>query len=193
MQSHPFPAPLRPEIEVLETSGIAQLFNLGVDRDDVIGLWFGEGDLPTPDFICDAAVTSLRAGNTFYTHKRGIPGLRAAIGGYLDALYGRSLDVARITVTSSGMNGIVLAIQTLVGAGDNVVVVTPVWPNILSAVGVMGAEARTVPLNSHADGFHLDLEQVIDACDARTRAVFVNTPNNPTGWVMRGEDQQGLL
>lgn len=193
MQNPPFPAPLRPEIEVLETSGIAQLFNLGVDRDDVIGLWFGEGDLPTPDFICDAAVTSLRAGNTFYTHKRGIPGLRAAIGGYLDALYGRSLDVARITVTSSGMNGIVLAIQTLVGAGDNVVVVTPVWPNILSAVGVMGAEARTVPLNSHADGFHLDLDRVTDACDARTRAVFVNTPNNPTGWVMRGEDQQGLL
>ena len=68
-----YPAALRPEIEALETSGISQLFALGVDREGVIPLWFGEGDLPTPDFICAAAIRSLEAGNTFYSHKRGHP------------------------------------------------------------------------------------------------------------------------
>jgi aspartate/methionine/tyrosine aminotransferase len=194
MPTDAYPAPLRPEIEALETSGIAQLFNLGVRREGVIPLWFGEGDLPTPDFICEAAARSLLAGNTFYTHKRGIPELRAAIAGYLDGLYPGPLDVERITVTTSGMNGIMLTLQTIAGAGDNVVVVTPVWPNILSAVRIMGAELRTVTLDAQPDGgFRLDVERLFAACDERTRAVFVNSPNNPTGWVMLAEDQRALL
>ena len=188
-----FPAPLRPEIEALETSGISQLFALGVDREGVIPLWFGEGDLPTPDFISAAAIRSLQAGNTFYSHKRGIPALREAIAAYMDGLFGTALDVERITVTSSGMNGIMLALQTLAGAGDSVVVVSPVWPNIMSGVRIMGATLKTVALRSRADGFHLDMDEVTAACDERTRAVFVNSPSNPTGWVMGREDQQALL
>ncbi len=119
-----YPARLRPEIEALETSGISQLFALGVDREGVIPLWFGEGDLPTPDFICATASQSLKAGNTFYSHKRGIPALREAIVAYMNGLFGTALDVERITVTSSGMNGIMLALQTIAGAGDSVVVVS---------------------------------------------------------------------
>jgi len=188
-----YPAPLRPEIEALETSGISQLFALGVDREGVIPLWFGEGDLPTPDFICDAAARSLKAGDTFYTHKRGIPALRRAIVAYMTGLTGAALDVERITVTSSGMNGIMLALQTIAGAGDSVVAVTPVWPNIMSGVKIMGAALKTVSLQFREDGFHLDLDELIDACDERTRAVFVNSPSNPTGWVMPRDDQQALL
>ncbi len=188
-----YPAPLRPEIAALETSGISQLFALGVDRQGVIPLWFGEGDLPTPDFICAAAIESLKAGNTFYSHKRGIPGLRQAIAAYMNGLFGTGLDVGRITVTSSGMNGIMLALQTIAGAGDSVVVVSPVWPNIMSGVRIMGATLKTVPLKSREDCFHLDLEALMAACDERTRAVFVNSPSNPTGWVMAREEQQALL
>jgi aspartate/methionine/tyrosine aminotransferase len=188
-----YPAPLRPEIEALETSGISQLFALGVDREGVIPLWFGEGDLPTPDFISRAAIQSLQAGNTFYSHKRGIPALREAIVAYMNGLFGAALDAERITVTSSGMNGIMLALQTIAGAGDSVVVVSPVWPNIMSGVRIMGATLKTVSLHSREDGFHLDMDELIDACDERTRAVFVNSPSNPTGWVMRREDQQALL
>ncbi len=189
----PYPARLRPEIEALETSGISQLFALGVDREEVIPLWFGEGDLPTPDFISAAAIRSLKAGNTFYTHKRGIPALRQAIVTYMNGLYGAALDVERITVTSSGMNGIMLALQTIAGVGDSIVVVSPVWPNIMSGVRIMGATLKTVALKSREDGFHLDLDALMAACDERTRAVFVNSPSNPTGWVMAREDQQALL
>ncbi len=188
-----YPARLRPEIEALETSGISQLFALGVDREGVIPLWFGEGDLPTPDFICATASQSLKAGNTFYSHKRGIPALREAIVAYMNGLFGAALDVERITVTSSGMNGIMLALQTIAGAGDSVVVVSPVWPNIMSGVRIMGAALKTVSLQSREDGFHLDMDELMAACDERTRAVFVNSPSNPTGWVMGPEDQQALL
>ncbi len=188
-----YPAPLRPEIEALETSGISQLFALGVDREGVIPLWFGEGDLPTPDFISRAAIQSLQAGNTFYSHKRGIPALREAIVAYMNGLFGAALDAERITVTSSGMNGIMLALQTIAGAGDSVVVVSPVWPNIMSGVRIMGATLKTVSLHSREDGFHLDMDELMAACDERTRAVFVNSPSNPTGWVMGHEDQQALL
>ncbi len=188
-----YPARLRPEIEALETSGISQLFALGVDREGVIPLWFGEGDLPTPDFISRTAIQSLRAGNTFYSHKRGIPALREAIVAYMNGLFGAALDVERITVTSSGMNGIMLALQTIAGAGDSVVVVSPVWPNIMSGVRIMGATLKTVSLQSREDGFHLDMDELMAACDERTRAVFVNSPSNPTGWVMGPEDQRTLL
>jgi len=187
------PAPLRPEIEALETSGISQLFALGVDREGVIPLWFGEGDLPTPDFISASAIRSLEAGNTFYSHKRCIPALREAIVAYMNGLFGAALDVERITVTSSGMNGIMLALQTIAGAGDSVVVVSPVWPSIMSGVRIMGATLKTVSLHSREDGFHLDMDALMAACGERTRAVFVNSPSNPTGWVMGREDQQALL
>ena len=193
MEAADLTAPLRPEIARLETSGIAQLFNLGVGRPDVIPLWFGEGDLPTPDFICAAAERALRAGKTFYTHKRGLPDLRRAIAGYLTGLYGGDLEAARITVTSSGMNGIMLALQTVAGAGDSVVVVSPVWPNIAAAAKIMGAELREAALTADDGGFHLDLDRVFALCDGTTRAVFVNSPNNPTGWVMPAAQQRELL
>ena len=192
-QSDSYPAALRPEIEALETSGISQLFALGVDREGVIPLWFGESDLPTPDFISRTAIESLEAGNTFYSHKRGIPPLREAIAAYMNGLFDLDLEVERITVTSSGMNGIMLALQTIAGAGDSVVVVSPVWPNIMSGVRIMGASLKTVALEPRDDGFHLDLDALFAACDERTRAVFVNSPSNPTGWVMPGEQQQALL
>ena len=186
------PRSLAPRDRALETSGISQLFALGVDREGVIPLWFGEGDLPTPDFICATASQSLKAGNTFYSHKRGIPALREAIVAYMNGLFGAALDVERITVTSSGMNGIMLALQTIAGAGDSVVVVSPVWPNIMSGVRIMGAALKTVSLHSREDGFHLDMDALMAACGERTRAVFVNSPSNPTGWVMGREDQRAL-
>ncbi len=105
------PAALRPEIETLETSGIAQVFALGIGRDDVIPLWVGEGDRPTPDFICEAAIASLRAGETFYSHKRGLPELRQAITDYTNRLYGTAVDAEQVTVTGSGMSAMVLVLQ----------------------------------------------------------------------------------
>jgi len=189
-----FPAPLRPEIAALETSGIAQVFELGFGRDNLIPLWVGEGDLPTPDFICAAATRALAEGKTFYTRKLGIPRLCATIADYTNRLYASRVTESRVAVTSSGMNGIMLVLQAILARGDNVVVVSPVWPNIVAAVRIAGGIDRPVRLDQLPEGgFRLDLDRLVDAIDERTRAIFVASPGNPTGWVMSGAEQRALL
>ena len=188
------PAPLRPEIASLETSRIQQIFDLGLGREGLIALWVGEGDVPTPAFICEAANRAMKAGHTFYTYKHGLPELRQAIADYTDALYGIACDPERVSLTCSAMNGIMMALQAIVDSGDNVVVVTPVWPNIMSAIQIAGAAVRTVQLEDLPEGgFKLDLDRLTDAVDERTRAVFIASPGNPTGWVMSTEEQRTVL
>lgn len=186
--------PIRPAIAALEGSLIRAVAEANIGRDDVIALWFGEPDEPTPQFIKDAATAALAADKVFYTQNRGIPELRAALARYAAGLHGRPMDVERITVTCSGMNALMLVSQALVEPGDNVVVVVPMWPNFRMTVAIMGGEARLVPLATDADGrWRLDLDRLFAACDARTKAVFVNSPGNPTGWTMPAAQQSALL
>ena len=161
---------------------------------DVVPLWFGESDLVTPDFVRDAAARGLQAGETFYTWQRGIPELRAALSAYTERLYRIECPADRITVTTGGMQAILLTCQLLLDPGDNVVIVSPIWPNITSATKLVGGEPRYVALDrTPAGGWKLDLQKVFDAADARTRAIFVNSPGNPTGWTMTADEQRALL
>lgn len=186
-------ARIRPAIRDLELQQIGQVSSLAMGDPDVIPLWYGESDMPTPGFINDAAGAALAAGETFYTHKRGIPELRAALAHYTGRLYGTAVAEDRISVTSSGMAGIMTAMQMLVDPGDNVVIVGPVWPNARAAVEIMGGEPRTAALRFGDAGWALDLDRLFDACDARTRAIFLNSPGNPTGWMMGRDQQQAVL
>lgn len=100
----------------------------------------------------------------------------------------------RVIVTSSGMSAIMLTVQTLVGPGDNVVIVSPIWPNIVASVEALGGEARMVSLQPTSEGaWRLDLDRVLSACDERTRAIFVNSPSNPTGWTMSLAEGEAIL
>lgn len=186
-------AAIRPGIRDLETQQILQVSQLALGDPNVIPLWYGESDVPTPGFINHAVSEALAAGNTFYTHKQGIPELRTALSDYTSALYGIDVPAERITVSSSGMTAIMMVMQMLVDAGDNVVVVGPVWPNARSSVEVMGGEPRTVSLRFGNDGWALDVDEVLARCDGRTRAIFVNSPGNPTGWMMPRDQQRALL
>jgi aspartate aminotransferase len=185
--------PIRPAIAGFETQQIMQVSELALGDPDVIPLWYGESDLPTPDFICDAAARAMAAGETFYTHKRGLPELRRALGDYTKHVTGADVDFGRITVTSSGMTAIMIAMQVLVDPGDRVVLVGPVWPNAGAAVRVMGGAAHQVPLDFGANGWRLDLDRLFDTCTPNTRALFVNSPNNPTGWMMTRAEQEAVL
>jgi aspartate aminotransferase len=188
------PNGLRAIVESMPFSRIGQVAMAGLGDPEIIPLWFGESDLPTPRFICEAAAAALAAGHTFYTFKRGIPELRQAIAAYLTRIYAKPVDWQRVIVTSSGMSGIMFLSQALVEPGDNIVILSPVWPNINDAVTVLGGEARAVALDAtDAGGWRLDLDRLMAACDARTRAVFVNSPGNPTGWMMHRAEQQALL
>jgi aspartate aminotransferase len=185
---------LREAVRELRGSRIAEISALGMGDPQVIPLWYGEGDLPTPDFIGEAAADALRAGHTFYTYKAGLPELRATLAGYQSRLYGRNIDAERVAVTSSGMTALMLVSQALIDPGDNLVIVAPVWPNIAAAVSIMGGEPRLVSLDPRpAGGWRLDPERVFAACDVRTRGIFVNSPSNPTGWVITPEEIAALI
>ncbi len=161
---------------------------------DVVPMWFGESDVVTPDFVRAAAAAGIGAGETFYTWQRGIPELRKALSAYTERLYKISCPVDRISVTTGGMQAILLSCQLLLDPGDNVVIVSPIWPNITSATKLMRGEPKYVALDRKPDGgWSLDMQKLFDAVDDRTRAVFVNSPGNPTGWVMSSEQQKALL
>lgn len=188
-----FPVNIRPDIAELEESKIVEVWRMGFDYPDTIGMWVGQGDLPTPRFICDATTKAMQDGQTFYTHKRGIPELRQALADYHRDLYGVEIADARIAVTSSGMNAMMLIIQTLLSAGDNIVCVTPVWPNIFACAQIQGGIARQVPLVGTPHGWELDIETLFAACDARTKAIYIASPGNPTGWVMPEAQRRATL
>jgi aspartate/methionine/tyrosine aminotransferase len=187
--------PIRPAILALEPSGIVKVAALGLGHPDIIPLWFGETDLVTPKFIRDAAIKALEDGRTFYTHARGVTPLREAIRDYHWRTTGAQIALERITVPGAAMLAVVTALQMVVETGDNIVIVSPIWPNIFQAAKIAGAEPRLVRLDEdwRAGRWRLDLEKLFDACDARTKAFFIASPGNPTGWTMTQGEQRAIL
>jgi aspartate aminotransferase len=184
---------LRADIEALEQNGITGVALKRLGDPDVIALWFGEGDLVTPDFIRDAAKQALDEGYTFYSNPRGRPELREAIAAYLGRLYHLEVDVERITVPGSSMLAITMAAQMTLNKGEHGLIVTPHWPNIDRAYQVTGASFSTVRQRWSERGWSLALDDLRAAVRANTRALFINSPCNPTGWVMSRDAQRELL
>jgi aspartate/methionine/tyrosine aminotransferase len=183
---------MRQTVLDLEESKIREVANAGMGRSDVLAFWFGESDEPTPEFIREAAIASLRAGETFYAHNLGLPELREAIAAYASLLHGK-IGSERIAVTSGGVNALMLACQAVVDAADEVVAVTPVWPNLTAQALIMGANLKRVSLTPKDGAWTLDLQRLLDAITPATRLLIVNAPNNPTGWTLTREEQQAIL
>ena len=184
---------LRPEARSLAESGIFRAMNYGRDRPGLIPLWAGEGDMPTPDFICEAAYASMLAGETFYTSQRGIPELRQALAAYHARAFGVEVPAERFFVTGSGMQAVQLALQAVAGPGDEIVVPVPAWPNYAAAAHISGARAVEVPCDFTSDGWTLDLDRLKVACGPDTRALFINSPANPTGWTASRDELAEIL
>jgi len=184
---------MRPLINDLPASKIREVANAAMGRGDVLAFWFGESDEPTPQFIRDAAMRSIADGETFYSHNLGLAELRDAIAAYVSSLH-PAVDSARIAVTSSGVSALMLAMQSLVGAGDEVVAVVPVWPNLTAQPAILGAHVTRFPLRPSPDGaWRLDVAALKEAVTDRTRVLLVNSPNNPTGWTLTRAEQETLL
>lgn len=190
---HPLLAALRPEAREAPESGIVEVFNYGRGRPGLIPMWAGEGDLPTPDFIYEAAIRSLCDGETFYTAQRGIPEVREALARYHERTYGRSFADERFFITGGGMQAIQIAARMVAGAGDEVLVPTPAWPNITAAIAINGATPVEVPLSFGNDGWTLDLDRLFAAATGRTKGIFINSPSNPTGWTASREELGAIL
>lgn len=183
---------MRPVIAGLPASKIREVANAGLGRSDVLAFWFGESDEATPAAVNEAAIASLHAGETFYSHNLGLPELREALAAYLSDLHG-AVAAERIAVTSSGVSALMIASQLLIGPGDEVVAVVPVWPNITAQPAILGAQVRRVSLQVQDGAWVLDMPALLEAITPQTRAVLVNAPNNPTGWTLSRQEQEVLL
>lgn len=183
---------MREAIARLGASKIREVANAGLGRSDVLAFWFGESDEVTPAFVREAAAASLARGETFYAHNLGLEELRAAIAAYSSALHA-PLGAGRVAVTSSGVTALMIAMQLLVGPGDEVAVVVPVWPNLPAQPAILGAQVKRVPLKPEQGAWRLDLQALIDAVTPATRVLLVNSPNNPSGWTLTRFEQRALL
>lgn len=184
---------LRAEARAAPESGIVAVVNHGRLREGLIPLWAGEGDLPTPAFISDAAARGLAGGETFYTWQRGIPDLRQALARYYARHFGKTFPEEEFIVTGSGMHAIQLALDALAGAGDEVVYLSPAWPNFEAAAAIAGAVPVPVTLDQSGNGWSCDVEKIAVAITPRTKVLFINTPSNPTGWTADHETLQAIL
>ena len=176
----------------LEESRIREVANAGIGRPDVLAFWFGESDEVTPDIVRQAAIESMQNGETFYAHNLGLPELRQAVSDYMSALHG-PVGVERVAITSGGVNALMLAAQALLDVGDEVVAVTPVWPNLTAQTQVMGARLTCVSLRPVDGQWQLDMAALKAAITPATRMLIVNSPNNPTGWTLSRAEQADIL
>lgn len=182
----------REAVRALRSSQIREVANAGFGVPDVLPFWFGESDRVTPPFIREAAAEALGRGDTFYTHNLGIAPLRESLARYVGELHGAT-PLDNLTVTSAGVNALMLAAQLVVGAGDRVVAVTPLWPNLVEIPKILGATVETVSLSYGEQGWTLDLDRLLAALTPDTRLLMINSPNNPTGWVMTRDQQRAVL
>ena len=186
------PLGARAAVQALASSKIRELYNEGLGRKDILAFWVGEPDEPTPEFIRKAGTDSIGAGELFYTHNLGIPPLRGALAEYISRLH-RKTEPNQIAVTSAGVNALMLASQLLVDPGDHVVEVVPLWPNLQEIPKILGASVTTVPLDFAPAGWTLDVEKLLAALTPGTRVLYLNSPNNPTGWTISRGQQKTIL
>ena len=183
---------MRQAILDLAQSRIREVANAGLGQTDLLAFWFGESDEVTPEPIRQAAIASLQRGETFYSHNLGLLELRQAVAHYMTQRHG-PIELDRLAITSGGVHALMLATQSLVDAGDEVVAVTPVWPNLTAQAAIMGARLCCVPLQAHNGQWQLDIEALLVAVTAKTKLLIVNAPNNPTGWTLTRQEQQRIL
>jgi len=192
----PLPAYARPAVHQLAASRIREVANAAMGTPDVLAFWFGEPDVPTAPFIVQAAQSALAQGDTFYLPNLGLPELRQALGSYVSRLHPQAhVGADRIALTSSGVSALMLAAQALLSPGDRVVAVDPLWPNLISIAAVMGAQVHTVSLQVDPlrGRWQLDLQQLLQALTPDTRMLIINSPGNPTGWVMQADAQREIM
>ena len=188
-----FPPLPRATVQSLRRSQIREVANAGLGREDILAFWFGESDQPTPAFIREAAAEALTAGRTYYTHNQGRLDVREALSAYLSRLHGLPVGVERLAITSSGVSALMVAAQAILEPGDRVCVVTPVWPNVAEIPRVLSAQVTSVSLEPRNGRWSLDLDRLLAALTPDVKALFLNSPNNPTGWTLAAEDRQAIL
>src|SRR5437867_5994174 len=181
-------------LQAVPQSRIRELADIAMSMEGVLRLYFGESDLPTPQYIKDAAIRALQDGYTFYTENAGLPSLRQAIARKYGELHRVTLDPARnIVVTASGVQALHLSIRCVLDPGDEAIVLPPAWPNGSAIVGMCSAHAIHISHPLRGDRYQIDFDALESAIGNRTRLIICTSPSNPLGWVATESDQERLL
>jgi len=181
-------------VQSVPRSRIRELAEIAMTMDGVLRLYFGESNLPTPEYIKQAANRALADGFTFYTENAGLPTLRRAIAANYQHFHNVALDPAsEIVVTASGVQALNLGIRCVLNPGDEAIALTPAWPNGPSSIMMANATVRQVPHPLIDGRYTVDFDALEAAVTPRTRLLLYTSPSNPLGWVAGGEEQQGLL
>jgi aspartate/methionine/tyrosine aminotransferase len=179
-------------MRVVPESPLVQIATLAESMPGSIKLCYGESDLPTPAFITEAAHRAALDGHTFYTHTAGYPELRQAIAAKARELHSVAYDQSEVMATVGASMAIYAAIRACIGPGDNAVIISPAYAIYANGVTMCGGEPRCVPLGRLGNTFCLDIDRVRMAIDGNTRILMVNSPSNPTGWMLASNEQRAL-
>jgi aspartate/methionine/tyrosine aminotransferase len=175
-------------------SRIRELADMAMSMDGVVKLYFGESNLPTPEFIKRAAQKALADGYTFYTENAGLPSLRKALARYYHELHAVELDPENeIVITASGVQAMHLAVRCVLDPGDEALVLTPAWPNGAANVAMANAVPIEMAQPLVGDRYGIDFGALEAAVTPRTRMLLYTSPSNPLGWVATIDEQRQLL
>jgi aspartate/methionine/tyrosine aminotransferase len=175
-------------------SRIRELAEIAMRMDGVLKLYFGESNIPTPDYLKQAAARALADGYTYYTENAGLPGLRQDLADYYRRVHGVEIDwQSEIVVTASGVQALNVGIRCILNPGDEALVLTPAWPNASGIIRMDNAIPVEVPLSLRGDRYAVDFNALKAAATPRTRLLVYTSPSNPLGWVATEEEQDGLL
>jgi aspartate/methionine/tyrosine aminotransferase len=173
-------------------SGIRRMLELAASVADPLMLVSGDPDFTTPEHIIDGAAAAARGGATGYSPSAGIQPLREAIAQKVAARNGLDTDVPGVCVTTGGCGALFSSMLVLVEPGSEVLVPDPGWSNYAAIVHALHSTAVGYRLDA-ADGFAIDVADLEARITPRTRAILLNSPNNPTGTVERATRLRAVL
>ena len=178
-------------VKEMPDSGIKDFFDIANTMEGALSLGVGEPDFPTPEHVREAAIASIKRGETKYTDNRGTVELRAAAAEYLEK-FGLHYDRENeILITMGASEGIDLALRALVDPGDEVLVVEPCYVSYIPCVELCGGIPVSIPLKAE-NKFRLTKEELEEKITDKTKVLLISFPNNPTGAIMEKEDLEAI-
>ena len=172
-------------------SGIRAMFELAKEYDDLINLCIGEPNFETPDFIKESADKAIKEGFTHYVSNAGMLELRQAIAGKYKKEFGYECTIDNVQVAIGGTEANFLTLMTIINPGDEVIVTNPCYPNYLGQIMLVGGKVVSTPIYEENE-FKLQPEDLEKAITPKTRAIFLNSPNNPVGFALTKKDIEAL-
>jgi len=172
-------------------SGIRKMSGLALSMDDVISLCIGEPDLDTPPHIIEAGAEALRGGFTHYAPSGGLTELKKAVARRYREIMGFEYGPENVIITLGSTQGLLHSFLGSLNPGDEILLPDPYYPNYLGQLHMAGIKVTTVP-TTESNGFRVQAQDLRNAVTPSTRAILLNSPNNPTGAVLEREDLESI-